>query len=149
MMIVLFTVGDSAYGIDIAPVREIIPCVPLQVVPHAPPMLAGMLNYHGTMAPVLDLSQILAGRASEVLLSTRILIVEHDDAGSRRLMGLMGEGVTETVSYQASDVRPLNVAIEGAPYLGGFITDEFGDIQLIDLGGFIDTTMSDILRERS
>jgi chemotaxis-related protein WspB len=131
-------VKESAYGLDIVPIREIIPFVELQALPHAPDFLAGMLNYHGAMVPVIDVTQLLSGDRSRPLLSTRIIIVTHVlRDGETKLVGLLAEGVTEAVSYKAEDVKPLNITIDDCGYLGGFIADELGTIQLIHLSDFI------------
>lgn len=55
--IMLFQLGEESYGIDIAKVREIVELIsPLTPVPKAPNWLEGILNHHGRIATVLNLS---------------------------------------------------------------------------------------------
>ncbi|MEK7851483.1 MAG: chemotaxis protein CheW [Deltaproteobacteria bacterium] len=54
--IMLFQLGEENYGIDIAKVSEIVEFTPLTPVPRAPNWVEGILNHHGRIATVLNLS---------------------------------------------------------------------------------------------
>lgn len=97
-MMLLFRINDNLYGLDIADVVEIIPNVPLQVIPRAPDYIAGLLTYRGATAPVVDLSMLIVGRRARLSLSTRIMLVRHPTADAA-WVGLLAEDVTETVKF--------------------------------------------------
>jgi chemotaxis-related protein WspB len=114
-------------------VVEVTPCAILRQVPHAPSGLAGLLNYRGTVVPVVDLSVILNGAASRSRLSTRILLVDVAAAGAApRLLGFMAERVTETVNCREEDLQPPGVAPPQAPYLGKIMLAGQAMIQRLD-----------------
>src|SRR3954470_23616145 len=50
-----FVVGNIAYAVPIASVREIVNPVPLAELPHAPPSIAGVADHRGEIVPIIDL----------------------------------------------------------------------------------------------
>lgn len=57
--IVIFAVGDGAYGINVAKVECIIPAQNVTKVPNSNPNVKGITNYRGRVIPVLDLTKTL------------------------------------------------------------------------------------------
>ena len=55
-------------------VVEVLPLMNLKRVPGAPAGLAGVLNFHGTPVPVIDLNQMALGEPAARRLSTRIIL---------------------------------------------------------------------------
>ncbi len=95
----LFRVGASVYGCDIAAVREIVPFRPATRLPGTKPYVNGLVNLRGSIVTVVDLGGRLGAGAAGAEGS--IIIVEID---GRRL----GLGVGDVM-----DVVPLRV--EPAP----------------------------------
>lgn len=54
--VMIFQLGDEFYGLDISKIRELVEFVPLTPVPKAPAWVEGILNNHGRIATVLNLS---------------------------------------------------------------------------------------------
>ena len=103
MLVLRFQLGEDVLELDARDVVEVIPCVELQRVPHAPDYVAGLLNYRGRPVPVIDLCWLSLQRASRPLLSTRIILVRHDAAISvDGRLGLMAERVTEAADGSVS-----------------------------------------------
>ncbi len=120
MLLLQFQAGNDRYGLDVAEVIEVVPRVTFRELPHAGPAVAGLINYRGTPVPVVDLTALITGIASRPFFSTRIILTDYPDrAGGHRVLGLMAERVTETVSCTEGDVQPLGVNLAAAPYLGG------------------------------
>jgi chemotaxis-related protein WspB len=119
-------------------VAEVLPLVTIKHIPQAPPAVAGIFNYRGAPVPVVDVSQLALGRPAERRLSTRIVLVHHeDDDGERRLLGLIVERVTQTVRREEADFVPSGVTSEGAAYLGPVATDERGLLQRVDAAALL------------
>ena len=115
-----FEVSEQRYAIDVADIVEVVPVVDLRPVPGAAACVVGVLRYHGTFVPVLDLSQLLSGEPAPRLLSTRLMIVRVKRAsGTDHLLGVLAEkstlGMTEEI--EESDLRPLGVVSATAPFL--------------------------------
>lgn len=110
IMILLFRINGDLYGLDIADVVEVMPNVPLQAIPRAPNYVPGLLTYRGVVAPVVDLSMLVAGRSALGLLSSRIMLVRHPTADSG-FVGLLAEDVTETVKFNADELTHPGVDV--------------------------------------
>ncbi len=132
MLLVAFHAGEERFGIDSAEVVEILPLVRLSPVQHAPDWVAGLFNYRGAVAPVIDISAMLTGSPARNLLSTRILLVNYPcPCGAGHLLGLAAEQVLETVSCSPADVQPPGIAAPEAPYLGGVLVQGAGMLRRI------------------
>ena len=127
MLLLQFQAGKDRYGLDIAPIIEVIPMVFCRPLPHADPAVAGLFNYHGTMVPVIDLTILLTGEPSCPLFSTRIIMVDYQGRDDQNHpLGLLAERVTETVFYRKEDLQPAGIAVEGASYLGDLLIQADG-----------------------
>jgi purine-binding chemotaxis protein CheW len=97
-----FVVGDVHYAVDIGKVREIVNPLPLTVLPHTPPEVAGVADHRGDVVPVLDLrvrfnlEQRTAERGTKWILITL----------GARVVGLVVDSVTEVFGAGADEIRP-------------------------------------------
>jgi chemotaxis-related protein WspB len=133
MLFVVFAADGKRYALPVGRVREITPMVVFREFPGAPQYVRGIMNYRGEVVPVIDLTVLLAGRESRRLLSTRIIVVDHDGAdGKVHALGLVAEQVTDTAMTAPGDVKPPGVEVESAPYLTGAILDRQGVVQVAD-----------------
>lgn len=134
MLILLFYTGNDLYAIESSQVVEVIPRVSLRKVPHVPDYVAGLFNYRGMIAPVIDLCHLIQGTPSRSYLSTRIIIVKRSQSNSAvQYLGLMAERVTETLTISGEEIRRSSLRAEAAPYLSGIIVDEKRMIQCVQL----------------
>ena len=134
MLLLQFQAGDERYGLDVSQVIEVVPQVTFRPLPHADPCVAGLFNYRGTMVPVIDLTTLLTGAPSRPLFSTRIILTDYPDHdGGRRILGLVAERVTETVSCRLEDLQPAGITVAGAPYLGDLFLHPEGTIQRVEI----------------
>jgi chemotaxis-related protein WspB len=150
MMLLVLRVMGSLYAIDVTRVVEVAPRVDLRKLPHAPGFLVGVLDYQGIVVPVLDLAIMLGGQGSRNLLSTRLILVDvelHEGAGlphrrastsqepggdiprgqeqrpepRRRLLGLIGEQVSDVIAVSVQQYISPPIALPQAPYLGEIV----------------------------
>lgn len=146
MLFLLFRLGKDRYAIDARQVVEVLPLIAVKRIPQAPPAVSGALNYRGRTVPLIDLSQLALGRPAEPRLSTRIVMVNYPDASGRsRLLGLLAEHVTDTLSCAASDFKDSGVSLPDAPYLGPVATDAQGLVQWIQIDQLLPAEVRDLL----
>jgi chemotaxis-related protein WspB len=132
MLWLAFAVRTERYALESRQVVEVVPLVTLRRVPKAPDYLAGLLNYHSRLVPVLDLCQLLQGQPCPARLSTRIILVHYQRPNRPlQILGLMAERVTDTVTTDST--VPLGIKVDAAPYLGDMITDEHGMLQCVQV----------------
>ncbi|MEE8301427.1 MAG: chemotaxis protein CheW [Candidatus Tectomicrobia bacterium] len=142
MVFLLFTVGHERYALESSQIVEVVPLVELIQVPKAPAYLAGVFTYRGTLVPVLDLGQLMHSQPCPTRLSTRIVLVNYPGGdGTRHILGLMAEHVTDTVTKEPTDFAPVGMSVEGAPYLGGILTDEHGMLQRVRVEHLLPTAV--------
>ena len=146
MLFLVFELARDRYVLDVSQVAEVLPLVAITQIPHAPPAVAGILNYRGAPVPVIDVSQLTLGRPAERRLSTRIVLVHYPDAeGRTRLLGLIAEKATQTMRREETDFVASGVTSEGASYLGPVAPDSRGLLQWLDARTLLPASVRDVL----
>jgi len=141
MLLLVFQSGNQRFGIDTAEVIEVAPPLCCRKLPHAPVYVAGLANYRGETVPVIDVSALLGGAPAPLLMSTRLVLVRYNG----RVLGLLAERAVETATCRESDLQPMPVRIEGAPYLGPVLVDRAGTIQKITVAGLLPPAVREML----
>jgi chemotaxis-related protein WspB len=138
VLILSVRINDCTYAIPTRWIVEVVPLVLLRPVAQAPHYLSGVCNYRGRIAPVIDLGELLDGKACHRRLSTRIVFVAHPDTAGP-LLGLIAEGVTETLELPDVEFESaITVRVNATPYLGPLVQHEIGLVQLFDIGAMLD-----------
>ncbi|MFM7087395.1 MAG: chemotaxis protein CheW [Cyanobium sp.] len=131
-LLLLLAVAEQLYAVDTEAVVEVIPQVMLRPISGAPPHQSGVFNFRGRVVPVVDVTQLIAGRPCAGHLSSRIIMVRHRMAdGEPALLGLLAERVTDTLLKPLASFQPAEGAAAQRPFLGGVALDERGLIQLL------------------
>jgi chemotaxis-related protein WspB len=146
MLFLLFQLGHERYALEAGEVAEVLPLVGIRPILQAPPGVAGILNYHGSPVPVMDLSQLTLGQPAARRLNTRIVLVQYrSDGGTTHLLGLIAERATEILRCEPSDFTAPGVHSAAAPYLGPVVVDARGVIQKIEVNQLVRQPMRDVL----
>src|SRR5438445_10499073 len=133
MLFILFQIGRDRYALSASGIIEVLPLTNLKVVPGAPAGVAGVLNYHGTPVPVIDLNEMLPAEAAARRLSTRIILVTYPlEAQHPHPLGLIAEHATNMIRRSSQDFVETGVDSENAPYLGRVANDTGGLIQWLE-----------------
>lgn len=137
LQLVVFKLGNEAYGVDIARVREIIALQPITRVPGAPEFVEGVLNLRGQVIPVMDLRRRFALSQAQATRETRIMVVE---VGSHTL-GLVVDAVSEVLRIATETVEPLHELTVGVevPFLQGVAKLDQRLVILLDLQRLLQT----------
>ena len=101
MLMLLFWVGDERWAISSADIKDILPLVNLQAMPYSHQAIAGLLNYHGEMVCAIDISKVMTNQAAQLVMSTRIVMV---DVADKRL-ALVVERAEETTHLLRADKK--------------------------------------------
>jgi chemotaxis-related protein WspB len=145
MVALLFEVEGQRYGLEVTQIVKVLPSVRLRRLPQVPEYVAGVFRYRGTMVPVIDLTQLIKGRPSTALMSTRIILVLHPGpSGTGRVLGLLAERATEILDDVAVEPKPSGIEVPEAPYLGGLSANGASIIQYVK----VEQLLSDELRDR-
>ncbi len=133
-----FRVGDVAYAVPIGTVREIINPIPLTVLPHPPPAVAGVADHRGEVVPVIDLrARFGLAPATEQRREKWILISVEG-----RTVGVVVDQVTDVFGTGGSELRPAPELGESDARRGlAGVTSHDGDLVFVlDVERFRDLT---------
>ena len=148
MLFLIFQIAGSRYGLDARELVEVLPLLNLTKVPKVPRAIAGVFNYHGTLVPAVDLSELMLERPAQNLLSTRLIVANFAGGGAApRLLGLIAERAGAVVHLEATQFRQAGLSNVGAPYLGPVAFDESGLIQWVAVSRLLPATVQTLLFE--
>jgi chemotaxis-related protein WspB len=134
MLALLLYAGSNTYAFDVRSVVEVVHAVELRELPHAPPIVRGVLNLRRQPVPVLDLSKLTGGMRCDAARSTRIVLVHYPSREKPdHILGLMAERVTETRNVEQRDLRATGIMVRGAKYLDRVIPDSTRMIQWLNI----------------
>ena len=102
-----FVVGDVTYAVNIGLVREIVNPVPLTELPHALPVVAGVMDHRGEVVPIVDLRVRFGLPPLQAPRRAKWLLVEAEG----RSIGLVVDRVIDVFGTAGVEVLP-------APQLG-------------------------------
>jgi purine-binding chemotaxis protein CheW len=114
--VLVLQLGDEQYGIELADVAEVLPAVRCTPIPGAPPALAGVINIHGEIRPVMDLKLLLGLPHSAGSLPVPVVVLRKRG----RQMGLQVDRVEQV---RLIDFGRLPSSQDTTRYLKGVTVD--------------------------
>ena len=112
-----FRIGAVAYGIDTLKVQEICGYEPPTAMVGAPAFVAGVLNLHGVIVPIVDLRRKFGMTRVEFNHLTVTVILTLAD----RVVGAVVDSVSDVVTLTPAQIRPIpefNTSV-GANFITG------------------------------
>ena len=116
--LVIFKVGGTDYGVDIAVVAEILAPVPVTPIAKAPGGVLGLINVRKRVIPVFDLHWKFDVERDEAAPS-RMIVVEHFEGP----VALLVDSVQEVATLVREDYQPVHKLGDssGTTYLLGCV----------------------------
>ena len=143
--LVVFTLSEESYGVDIGVVEEIIRMQHITRVPRAPEYVVGVTNLRGRVIPVIDLRHRFGLSREDDTAATRIVVVEI----GRHTIGMVVDGVSEVLRISESSVElPSSVVTTvDSDYLRGIAKIEERLVILLDLEKILAGTLAELSEE--
>jgi hypothetical protein len=92
VLFLLFQLGSDFYALDASEIVEVLPLVNIRKSLSLPQQFTGTINYRGAFVPVVDLSELIVGRAAPRRTNTRIILARYaTEDGKPMLVGLIAE----------------------------------------------------------
>lgn len=146
MLFLLFQLGSDRYALEAERITEILPLVGLRKPLRPPPGIAGTLNYHGDLVPVIDLSELALGTSAPPRLSTRIILTRVLEESERPChIGIIAEYATEMMRCDPQDFVSPGIVSDDAPYLGPISIGAHGVVQRVDIDRLLTPSLRDLL----
>jgi hypothetical protein len=99
----VFTAAGSSYALDASWIQAVHPLVRARPVPGTPAWLAGVIDVHGELVPMVDAAMLLSGTATvQRTLGARILLVDTGigQGGARARFALAVDRVLDAVALE-------------------------------------------------
>mgnify|MGYP001037423388 FL=1 len=99
--LIVFTVGDEEFGLNVLQVQEIIRYVKPTKIPHAPPFMEGVIDFRGDVIPVINMRERFGIRDADNKETSVIIVIEN--AG--RIFGLTVDVVSDLLSLPQDKIQ--------------------------------------------
>lgn len=147
--LLLFGVDGSLFGVDVGAVHRVVAAVEITPLPHAPSVVAGVVNVHGSVLPVLDLRWRLNGRHTNVTLGTKLIVTRLP---SREIV-LLVDHVSDVVEIPSAAVVSAATLAPGVGLLRGVASAPDGLVLIQDVEAMLtadeDARLEDALRRQT
>lgn len=100
--LVVFSIGNESYGVDVESVESIIKVQEITRLPHAPEFVEGVTNLRGLVVPIMDLRKRFGLPTEEATRDTRIMIVNMNGT----YVGMVVDAVTQVVRISTDAIEP-------------------------------------------
>lgn len=129
LKVIVFTLANEEYGIEVDKVKTIERMSPITRVPKTPPFVKGVMNLRGVVVPVIDLRGRFGLPETEPTDNSRIIIVATDDLE----VGFIVDSANDVMDVMEDTIENPPEVVGGvkAKYLSGVA--KIGDNRLLIL----------------
>lgn len=128
-----FEIAGRRFGLSLGVVQEVTRAVAVTALPQAPPIVEGVINVRGTLAPVLDIRQRFGLPPAPAALEQHLLIAQ---AGTR-LVALRVDRAIDLVDVAEGAIESATRAAPGAEHVVGLAKLPDGVLVIHDLERFL------------
>jgi purine-binding chemotaxis protein CheW len=136
LRLLLFAVGGTVYGCDIATVREIVSIRPATRLPGAPSYVLGLINLRGAIVTVIDLAARLAG--STVAPHGSVVLAEY---GSKQV-GIAVDEVRDVEILALDRFEPASGDVARGGIVSGLGHLDAGVVIVLDVPAVVRQVMA-------
>ncbi len=145
MLFLQFDINNELYAINVDQIKEIIPYVKITGILNSPDYISGMINFRGTIIPVVDISFIVSGKKAQVLLSSRIVIVNIKHNNIVHQIGILTEKATEIKKYEDKDFQPIEINSEIIGYIENIKIIDNTMLKILNINRLLQNQLQDII----
>lgn len=142
--LVVFSLANENYGVDINSVESIIKIQPITSIPQAPEVVEGVTNLRGIVLPVINLRKRFGLSCGENDKDTRIIVSTINGLK----IGMIVDGVSEVLRIQDQVIEPTPpmVSTVDTAFINGIIKLEGRLVILLDLARVLNLEEQNELR---
>lgn len=113
-----FVIDNEQYAVDVAHSQTVLEYAQITRIPRMPEFMLGVINFRGSVLPVIDLRRKLELPAAETQIRPMIIVLDIPFEEGRIQIGATADSVNEVVDIEQS-------SIEKAPSVGTKIDTSF------------------------
>jgi purine-binding chemotaxis protein CheW len=123
------TINQEKHAIGITEIHEIIKMQPVTSIPGASSYVIGMINFRGTVVPVINLRKRFGLPNKEYDKATRIVVVNRENG----MVGLVVDSVSRVTTFRDIKPPPDGIESSGSSYFRGIGQTDEDLVIIIDL----------------
>jgi purine-binding chemotaxis protein CheW len=128
-----FEVGNNRFALPADGVREVVRAVAIAALPKAPPIVEGIINFRGTLVPVLDVRQRFRLPLAPLAPQQHLIIAQV----GKRLVALRVDRALDLVVVDQDAIESPAQSAPGAEYVSGIARLADGLLVIHDLERFL------------
>jgi len=101
-----FTLGKEIFAVNVQSTIKILQYTKITNVPQSPPNMKGVINNHGSVLPIFDLSQTLGLQEQVINKNTCIIILSIRGKGRISNVGAIVDEVHSVEDISKTDIKP-------------------------------------------
>lgn len=126
---VVFRLEEQRYALHLSQVERVVSMVAVSPLPQTPAVVVGVINYHGSVVPVLDLRPRFGFPPRELSLTDHLLLART----TRRMLALPVDEVLGVNEVPVEDVLAPSALLPGVGYVTGIVALADGLLFIHDL----------------
>jgi purine-binding chemotaxis protein CheW len=138
---IVFNLEDKRFALPLDPVERVVRAVEVTILPEVPPIVRGIINYRGTVLPVIDIRSRFHLPDTAIRLNHQFIIART----TRGTIALLADTVTGSIEKPFSDVAPPSVLTDDVEFLKGVLKHDDGVILIPDIDKILTPTESSAL----
>lgn len=105
-----FPLGNDLFGINVKYVLEVLGAEKITIVPKRPAHIKGVINFRGSILPVMDLRLKLNMASEEYTQDSVIIVLEFSLPGSSEKIqvGAVADAVRDVLDIKTAEISPVN-----------------------------------------
>jgi purine-binding chemotaxis protein CheW len=103
MRLLLFSIGNEIYGVDVHSLKEVVQVPQITSVPNVPRFVNGVFNLRGKIVALLDIRSFFGIEKSGSLKDARVIIVDYKGSN----VGILVDGINDTVDIEKDLIQPV------------------------------------------
>ena len=133
LQLLVFTLDAQRYALQVPVVERAIRMVEITPLPKAPGIVSGVVNFHGTVVPVLNIRSRFGLPEREPGLGDQLLIART----SRRIVALVVDSVHDVVTLPSGEMVEPEAILPQLEHLEGVVRFDDGMVFIQDLDAFL------------
>ena len=139
----VFELENQRYGLPVVDVIETVRAMTITPLPQAPPIVEGILNFRGTVVPVLDIRARFHHSPKPMEIHDHFILARTGD----RQVALRVDRATDLARIADRDLEQAEKIVPGLDYISGVARLSDGLVLIHDLKTFLSETEAGELSE--
>lgn len=131
--IIVLTLEDKIYALNLYQVDRVIHAVEISLLPKSPDIILGIINYQGTIIPVINTRKLFHFPEREIISTDKLVIANT----SKFKLALIADNVEGIMEYDENELtKPDNIA-PGIKFIKGILKRDDDIVMVYELDSFI------------